>query len=139
MMESFEVPQDLTKSTGPLILGYLANFFLFGVLTAQVYYYYFSFPNDKACYKIVVAIVYILELLQTIIISHDAFESFGLRFGNFSSLDHIKHIWLGVPIISGIATCIVQVFYAYRIGVLSNTRVIPCTIVVVSFIGKLDL
>ena len=95
------------------------------------------------------ATTYILELIQTIFISHDAFVAYGIGFGDFEAVDHIKLTWLVVPFLSGIssylfgslrqclflntvtASCIVQLFYAYRIMVLSNTKATPALITIV--------
>ncbi|KAJ7190403.1 hypothetical protein GGX14DRAFT_483216, partial [Mycena pura] len=44
--------------------------------------------------------------------------------------------WLTVPTMSGIVACVGQSFYAYRVYILSNSRIIPALIVAVSLIGS---
>lgn len=46
--------------------------------------------------------VYILETLQTMVVTHDAFASFGAGFGSFEALDNIQLTCLSIPILSGI-------------------------------------
>ncbi|TFK33881.1 hypothetical protein BDQ12DRAFT_657512 [Crucibulum laeve] len=118
--------------SGPLILGYILNWGLYGVLSTQVYLYYIAFPNDRLYAKALVYGTYTLETLQSILIAHDAFKTFGQGFGNFDVLNSIQFLWLTIPVIGGIATCLVQFFYAYRISVLSQTKLMAIIISVMS-------
>ncbi|KAF9467680.1 hypothetical protein BDZ94DRAFT_1305301 [Collybia nuda] len=126
---------NVVQSAGPLILGYLMNWGLFGVVSIQVYYYYIAFPNDRLFCKCIVYGVYILETLQTMVVTHDAFASFGEGFGSFEALDNIQLTCLSIPILSGIVGCVVQMFYAYRINILSKSKVLGLLIATISFVG----
>ncbi|KAF8062235.1 hypothetical protein FPV67DRAFT_1367335, partial [Lyophyllum atratum] len=117
------------------ILGYLLNWGLYGVVSIQVYYYYIAFPKDRLYCKCLVYGTYILETLQTVVITHDAFGSFGFGFGSYAALDNIQFTCLSIPILSGIVGCVVQVFYAYRINILSKTKIIGYMIGTVSCVG----
>ncbi|KAH0578509.1 hypothetical protein H2248_003650 [Termitomyces sp. 'cryptogamus'] len=135
---SSTLPPDVVKSSGPLVgrlLGYLFNWGLFGVVSIQVYYYYIAFPDDRLYCKILVYGVYLLESLQTVIITHDAFASFGAGFGSFEALDNIQLTCLSIPILSGIVGCVVQMYYAYRINILSKSKVLGSVIATISFVG----
>ncbi|TFK33875.1 hypothetical protein BDQ12DRAFT_690534 [Crucibulum laeve] len=121
--------------SGPFILGYILNWGLYGVLSTQVYLYYIAFPNDRLYTKALVYGTYTLETLQSILIAHDAFKTFGQGFGNFDVLNSIQFLWLTIPVIGGIATCLVQFFYAYRVSVLSQTKLMA-TIISVMSIGQ---
>ncbi|KAG6907539.1 hypothetical protein DXG01_008575 [Tephrocybe rancida] len=129
------LPPDVVKSSGPLIIGYLLNYGLYGVVSIQVYYYYIAFPNDRLYCKCLVYGVYLLETLQTIIIMHDAFAGFGSGFGSFEALDNIQLTCLSIPILSGIVGCVVQMYYAYRIYILSKSKALGYVIAVISFVG----
>ncbi|TFK33883.1 hypothetical protein BDQ12DRAFT_637076 [Crucibulum laeve] len=118
--------------SGPLIIGYILNWGLYGVLSTQVYLYYLAFPNDRLYAKALVYGTYTLEALQSILIAHDAFKTFGQGFGDFNALDSVQFLWLTIPVISGIATCLVQFFYAYRISVISQTKLTAIIISVMS-------
>lgn len=154
------------------LLGYLFNWGLYGVVSVQVCashillyplvltshsrlhnidYYYIAFPNDRLYCKILVYGVFLLESLQTVVITHDAFASFGAGFGSFKALDDIQFTCLSIPILSGIGKfiqglissrlliplygtvgCVVQMYYAYRIYILSRSKLIGYVIAVVS-------
>ncbi|KAJ6592367.1 hypothetical protein B0H19DRAFT_919700, partial [Mycena capillaripes] len=82
------------------LVGNLLHWGLFGGLTVQLYIYYQAFPNDRLRIKYVVYAMYILELLQTVLITHDAFADLGFGFGDPSSLFQIRLGWFTVPILS---------------------------------------
>lgn len=88
--------------------------------------------------KLLVYGVYTIETIQTILITHDAHEGYARGFGNLAALDSAHYEWLAVPILSGIGmlylcfsqlvlncsflvSCIVQLFYAYRVWLLSRS------------------
>lgn len=64
--------------------------------------YYIAFPKDRLICKCLVYGVCALETLQTVIITHDAFASFGRGFGSFEALDNIQLTCLSIPFLSGI-------------------------------------
>ncbi|KAJ7473454.1 hypothetical protein FB451DRAFT_292572 [Mycena latifolia] len=118
--------------SGPLIIAVLLHWGLFGTLSVQLYLYYQAFPNDRLFNKCLVYTVYVIEFVQTILLTHDVFMVFGYGFGNFSALTKIYFDWLTVPVMSGLVAFIGQSFYAYRVYVLSKSWFIPYVIVVIS-------
>ncbi|KDR84620.1 hypothetical protein GALMADRAFT_133875 [Galerina marginata CBS 339.88] len=118
---STSIPSDIASKTGPRLLGYLFNYGLFGVLSAQVYLYYLAFPKDPARNKAFVYSVFILEILQTLIVSVSAFRVFASGYGDFNVYNEVDLAWLDVPVISGIVAFIAEAFYAYRISILAQS------------------
>ncbi|KAK0212242.1 hypothetical protein DFS33DRAFT_12960 [Desarmillaria ectypa] len=96
------------------------------------YLYYLAFPNDRKIIKYLVYGIYIVELVQMVLVTHDAFAMFGYGFGNVEAVTDIHFDWLTVPIMSGAAACVGQVFYAYRIFILSKSRIVPIFVTCVS-------
>ncbi|KAF8178214.1 hypothetical protein K438DRAFT_2180213, partial [Mycena galopus ATCC 62051] len=111
------------------IVGYLLNWGLFGSLTIQfslsLDLYYRAFPNDRPVYKWLVYGVYIIEFVQTMLITYAAFTTFGYGFGDRGALHDIRFEWLTVPVMGGLVGFIGQAFYAYRLYVLSKSRWFP--------------
>ena len=64
--------------------------------------YYLAFPIDPKRNKFFVYSVFILEVTQTIIITHTAFHVFGDGYGNFAIFYSIELTWFSVAIITGI-------------------------------------
>ncbi|PBK86565.1 hypothetical protein ARMGADRAFT_1086406 [Armillaria gallica] len=128
------VPADypIERLSGPLIVGYLLHWGLFGTLSVQLYLYYLAFPKDRKITKYLVYGIYLVEFVQTILFTHDAFAKFGYGFGDPKALTRVYFNWLTVPIVSAAAACVGQGFYAYRIFILSKSRIIPIFVICVS-------
>ncbi|KAK0474437.1 hypothetical protein IW261DRAFT_1568816 [Armillaria novae-zelandiae] len=122
----------IEKLCVPLIVGYLLHWGLFGALSVQVYLYYLAFPKDKKFAKYLVYGIYIIEFVQTVLFTHDAFAEFGYGFGDIEALTAMNFNWLTVSIMSAVVSCIGQVFYAYRIFILSRSRIVPLFVICVS-------
>ncbi|EKM52279.1 uncharacterized protein PHACADRAFT_100484, partial [Phanerochaete carnosa HHB-10118-sp] len=106
------------------LLGYLFNWCLHGALSVQVYLFYLSFPKDRTVTKALVYSVYLVECAQTLLVTHDAFNTYALHFGDIAVLESAQLEWLAVPIMSGVVSCAVQMFYAYRASVLSSSKLL---------------
>jgi len=127
------IPSDIVVLTGPLLVAYLISWGLFGALSVQVYYYYLSFPKDPLKHKLIVAFTYTLEVLQLIISTHDAFRALGRGWGNMIELDKDGLLWLGSSVFGALIEANAQVFYAWRIWVLSGHRkAIPLVIMLLT-------
>ncbi|KAK0495095.1 hypothetical protein EDD18DRAFT_1355094 [Armillaria luteobubalina] len=61
---------------------------------------------------------------------------FGYGFGDIDALTDVHFNWLIVPIMSVAAACVGQVFYAYRIFILSKSRIIPIFVICVSLMSS---
>ncbi|KAK0486436.1 hypothetical protein IW261DRAFT_1559835 [Armillaria novae-zelandiae] len=130
----FPVPAGypIARVTGPIVVASWLHWGLFGTLSVQLYLYYLAFPNDKKFTKYLVYGVYVVELAQTILASHDAFGLFGYDFGNFEAVTEVRLNWLTIPIMSASSACVGQIFYAYRIFMLSKSRIVPIFVICVS-------
>ncbi len=103
--------------------------------------YYLAFPNDRKFTKYLVYGVYIVEFVQTILVTHDTFSVFGYGFGDMDALTAMNFNWFTVPIMSAVGTykifysfstsyqntvaCVGQDFYAFRIFILSKSQIVP--------------
>ncbi|KAF9467588.1 hypothetical protein BDZ94DRAFT_1248484 [Collybia nuda] len=120
---------DIVTVAGPLLLSYLANSGLQGVLCVQVYTYYIAFPNDRTILKIIVYATLLFETLQTLILTRDAFDTFVTHLGDIDAIDNVRLTWLAVPVSGGLVAFIGHMFFAYRLRVLSHSW-IPSILVV---------
>ncbi|PBK82333.1 hypothetical protein ARMGADRAFT_1090390 [Armillaria gallica] len=131
-MQPVPAGYPIAELSGPIIVGSLLNWGLFGTLSVQLYLYYLAFPNDRQFTKYLVYGIYVIEFVQTMFITHDVFATFGYGFGDMDALT-AKHLyWFTVPIMSAIAAGIGQVFYAYRIFILSKSRIVSIFIICIS-------
>ncbi|KAK0194337.1 hypothetical protein F5146DRAFT_1184401 [Armillaria mellea] len=131
-MQPVPTGYPVAELTGPYVVGCLLNWALFGTLSVQLYLYYLAFPNDRPLIKYLVYGIYVIELTQTILVAHDAFVTVGYGFGDTDALTRVNFSWLTGPVISAVASSTGQVFYAYRIYIVSKSRIIPIFIICVS-------
>ncbi|KAG7097841.1 hypothetical protein E1B28_005156 [Marasmius oreades] len=125
---------DTLKSAGPFLLGYLLNYGLYGALTVQVYLYYIAFQNDRTAVKAIVYGVYLVETAQVFMITYDAFQNFVYGFGQPGALNKINLLSFDCCIIDGAVACVVQTFFAYRIFLLSKSKLLTGIIVLISLV-----
>jgi hypothetical protein len=112
-----------------LHVGNLVNWFLYGVLTVQLYLYYVAFPHDRALYKAVVYVVYFLESVHSIGIGA------GLSITMINPMAKSATITvILMTIIGGLMSMITQCLYAFRIRSITEMLVIPVFIVVLAIV-----
>lgn len=128
------IPSDIATIAGPLLLAYLFHWGLFGALSVQLYNYHATFPDDSRISKTIVYGVYLIELAQTFIITRDCFTAYAIGFGDLNALNEILLLWLSGPVLTGIVSCTVQLYYAYRVFVLSKSRVLLGVISTISLL-----
>jgi hypothetical protein len=76
--------------------------------------------------------IFVFEMLQTFLVTHDMFATFASGWGDLSQLQSAHWAWLNTPIMSGIVSCVVQLFYAYRVYILSRSKILLCFIAALS-------
>ncbi|PBK82338.1 hypothetical protein ARMGADRAFT_1038666 [Armillaria gallica] len=135
-MQPVPAGYPIAELSGPIIVSALLNWELLGTLSVQLYLYYLAFPDDRRSIKYLVYGIYVIEFVQTMLISHDVFATFGYGFGDMDALTAEHLYWFTIPIMSAVAAGVGQVFYAYRIFVLSKSQIIPIFIICISLINS---
>ncbi|KAI9428716.1 hypothetical protein H4582DRAFT_1817399 [Lactarius indigo] len=102
------------------MLGALWNWTLYGVLVVQIYVYSYNFPGDRILLKLLVYSVFLVETLQTALSGADLYYWFVSGFGNIDHLTTPYESPFDVPIIGSVVALTVQIFFVYRIWVLSR-------------------
>jgi hypothetical protein len=64
--------------------------------------YYLAFPHDRPWTKAFVYGLFILEVVQTIMIGHDAVATLGTGYGDPTQLDLAHLSWITIPLLSSI-------------------------------------
>jgi len=112
-----------------LHVGNLINWFLYGVLTVQLYLYYVAFPHDRALYKAVVYVVYFLESVHSIGLAA------GLSIMMINPMEKSANITIILlTITGGLMSMISQCLYAFRIRSITEMLIIPVFIVVLAIV-----
>jgi len=108
-----------------LLVAHYLQWGLFGALSVQVYIYHIGLSKDPLHRKILVYGVYAAELAQTILYSKAGFQEFAAGFGNVLALEEIGLLWFAAPVLTAIVSFVVQMFYAFRIKVFTQSYFIP--------------
>jgi len=109
---------------GPLLLGFAFNWALQSVLTVQVYIYYLCFPNDSKYRKCLVHAVCIYEWVQTALVTADTYQRFVTEDTSYTKYFVSYGVaWIVLFMMPALTAAIVQLFYAWRIAVVSQRRV----------------
>jgi len=113
----------LDPTYGAMLIGLLFATFFQGVLTVQAYIYYESFPNDTRRMKLLVAGVWLLDVLHLVLISDAAYHYLVSEWGNFPALAYSTQELDLHLVIVGLATIVCQSFFLQRIWVFSGKNV----------------
>ncbi|KAK0432724.1 hypothetical protein EV421DRAFT_1493487 [Armillaria borealis] len=116
-MAPVEIPGvNVPLLTGPLVLGYMWGYGLFGVLTVQMYIYYVYFSSkDDWRMRLYVWFIFLLELVFTIFTTIAAWNQYGPGWGDVDSILFIDWSWEPLPPLNGTISAMVQSFYVWRI------------------------
>ncbi|KAJ7200144.1 hypothetical protein GGX14DRAFT_660614 [Mycena pura] len=114
------------------LITYLAEWSLFSTMTVQLYLYYQAFPNDRLLTKCLVYTVYTMHFVEIVLVTLDAFKTFGYGFGDISALTSfgVSSIWS--DIVPALVAFIVQSFYASRLYLFCKSWIVPVLIVILS-------
>lgn len=127
-----EIPPDILVIVGPLLLGGLFSFCLYGISIVQLYIYYLSFPGDMLWIQITVYMLFVLDTFQSTVTCALTWSAMCSGWGRPEALEVPGWGFSAIPAVSGIVSAWVQCFFAWRIYVLGKWRLIPVAIVMLA-------
>ncbi|RDB18225.1 hypothetical protein Hypma_000575 [Hypsizygus marmoreus] len=126
------IPANIAFQTGPLLLGNLFSYGLLGVLCMQVYIYRISFSRDQLSLKLLVWVIFSVDIIIASLSTIDGWNTFGSGWGDLSVLAPINWRTAVLPILSGLVSFCVHVFFCWRMWVLRAFYVVPVVIFMAS-------
>ncbi|KAJ4466339.1 hypothetical protein C8R41DRAFT_871644 [Lentinula lateritia] len=115
----------------------LFNWGLLGAFLVQIYIYAVWYHRtDRGAIRYIVYVLFVVEGVQTGLMTHTAWEILAYNWGDPSILLNIPWSSATTPIIGGIVAMIVQFYFAWRIWILQKnifSQVI--SIIAILFIG----
>ncbi|KAJ7265750.1 hypothetical protein C8J57DRAFT_1718331 [Mycena rebaudengoi] len=97
---------DVSKRTIPILVGSLQSWILFGALIMQVGFYFTAFPLDRRATKILVACVFVAEILETMFDTRNIVDIFGSAWGDPKALDRVGWVWFSTPVVGSLVAAI---------------------------------
>ncbi|KAJ7484758.1 hypothetical protein FB451DRAFT_92131 [Mycena latifolia] len=117
------IPSNIGSIAASQLIGSLLDFYLFGVLSVQIYVYRACFPKDKASIKYLVYLIFFFMALSTCLNAADAYFWYADGFGNLIQFSqaHISPFY--TPIMGSLIAMIIQLFFCYRIWVIKSSAI----------------
>ncbi|THV03814.1 hypothetical protein K435DRAFT_851419 [Dendrothele bispora CBS 962.96] len=122
---------------GPMFIGFLFNVLLHGIMITQIYLYYGTFKNDNFWMKIFVGVLFFADSLNTIFDAIYLYDSLVKHFADIPYLGKATWVFGTDPALTGIIAGMVQLFFAWRVKVLTNNHWIVAVIVSAALAGLL--
>jgi hypothetical protein len=105
----------LGDTIGALQIGSVVGVYLFGVVSLQTWNYFRTYRDDVWLNKVLVGLIWILELGHTIGINFEVYRATIIRYGKPWLLKQFPGIGVAV-MFSGAITTIVQAFFSKRLA-----------------------
>ncbi|KAF7332728.1 hypothetical protein MKEN_00156200 [Mycena kentingensis (nom. inval.)] len=125
---------SVPDTLGALEVGVLLAFILYGTVTVQAYVYSTRFRRDSFTMAGIVAVVWMLETIHTASIGHTVYDYTITHFGDHRRIGVIPTSILIGTIASSFTVTIVQLFFIYRIHILSQSKIFPAFLAFFAFL-----
>lgn len=109
-------------SWGFIMVGMMLNLILYGFMFMQCYIYLSAFKKDALWIKLFVLFLFVADTLNTGFTAGIIYEYFITHYGDFTYLSKATWLFCTDPAMTGIISCSVQVFFAYRVKRLTGSR-----------------
>ncbi|KAK0201861.1 hypothetical protein DFS33DRAFT_1350641 [Desarmillaria ectypa] len=108
---------------------------LYGIMITQVYVYYVTYKKDKTWIKVYVAVIFFADTLNTVFNFVYMYRTLIVHFGDVAFLGNADWVFATDPALTGIIAAMVQVFFAWRVRVLTNNHWLVCIIISATLAG----
>ncbi|KAF8177694.1 hypothetical protein BJ912DRAFT_985413 [Pholiota molesta] len=104
---------------GPIFIGCMLDWLLMGTVIVQTFYFHLRRSRDRNAIQVLVYAIVILDSIQTAFTTHNAWWLNVVTFGQ-----DLRPVWSAstIPGTAGLTSAMVQIFYAWRIYKLSQSR-----------------
>ncbi|KAG1750287.1 hypothetical protein EDB19DRAFT_1871779 [Suillus lakei] len=108
-------------SFGPLLVGFALNTILYGAQVTSVLLYFSSFKSDGAWIRLLVSALLLLCTANVILEYVFLNDTLIIHFGDQYTLTRANWVSSLVPGITGVVSSLVQLFFAWRIRILTSS------------------
>ncbi|KAJ3987900.1 hypothetical protein F5890DRAFT_1550968 [Lentinula detonsa] len=139
---------------GPMFIGYSFNIVLYGIMITQVYLYFNTFKQDRLWMKILVAGLLLADTVNAIFDAVYLYDSLVIHFGistrilrhaaggqslhvadNIAYLGNATWVFATDPAMTALIAGTVQLFFAWRVKILTTNWWIVSIVVLASLTG----
>ncbi|KAI9435490.1 hypothetical protein H4582DRAFT_2100316 [Lactarius indigo] len=122
---------DIRNSLGVAFIGLLVSTTLYGLTIVQTWIYFWHYrKKDPKALMFFIAFITVMDTIDTILSAYTVYWYLVLNFGNVESLDHI--LWsMSIQVtIGAIVGASLQLFYARRVYLVTQSIICPILIAV---------
>ncbi|KAF5340648.1 hypothetical protein D9611_007516 [Ephemerocybe angulata] len=120
---------------GWMFIGFGFNVLLCGIMITQVYLYAITYKKDPRWMKIMVWVIFIADLLNTAFDWAYLYRSLIISYGKVEVLGEADWIFATDPALTGLIAAAVQLFFAWRIKILTKSWILCGLVGVVALLG----
>ncbi|KAH9051560.1 hypothetical protein EDB83DRAFT_2521956 [Lactarius deliciosus] len=122
---------DIRNTYGCSFIGMVISSMLFGITILQTWIYYWQYGNrDPKTLKLFIAVIFMMDTLHTILCVYSIYWYLVLNFGNVEVLGYNMWAMNFQILVSALVDCMVRLYYARRVYIVSRSIIIPVVIVV---------
>ncbi|KAF9451123.1 hypothetical protein P691DRAFT_405309 [Macrolepiota fuliginosa MF-IS2] len=114
---------------GPTLVGALINIWLFGIMIVQTYIYFTTYKTDRRWMKLLILAIFIADILNSVFNVIFIYDSLITHFGDVNYIARDNWSIVADPALTGIVQLTVQLFFAWRINVLTKNRILVTIVV----------
>jgi len=105
---------------GPMLIGTVFNIVLYGIMITQVYLYFNTYKNDRKWLKCLVLFLFLADTVNAVFDLVYIYDALIINFNNVAYLAQATWVFGTDPAMTGIISCSVQLFFAWRVKVVTG-------------------
>ncbi|KAI0089823.1 hypothetical protein BDY19DRAFT_87392 [Irpex rosettiformis] len=105
---------------GPGLIGTFINIFLYGIMVTQCFMYFSRYQSDRMWMKVLVSVLLVTDTLNCVFDIWWIYDALIKHFADETALINSNWVFSTSPAIVGVVATIVQLFFAWRVKVLTN-------------------
>ncbi|KAH7926386.1 hypothetical protein BV22DRAFT_1194460 [Leucogyrophana mollusca] len=106
-------------SLGPMLVGFALNTILYGVMVTQTLVYFSSYKSDGRWIRLFVTLLLLADTTNVVFEFVYLYDTLITHFGDDSRLSEANWVFSTVPAMTGIISALVQLFFAWRVSILT--------------------
>jgi len=122
-MDNPTVVQLAQAIQGPILAGLFFNLMLLGISITQVYLYFNLNKEDKLWMRRFILVLFILDILNSVFDMVYVYSTLINHNGEAAAIENATWAFAADPMLTSIIGCLVQVFFGWRVKVLTGSRV----------------
>ncbi|KAF9000864.1 hypothetical protein BDQ17DRAFT_1359107 [Cyathus striatus] len=126
---------NVKLSYGPMLIGVFINMILYGILIVQTYSYYQTYKKDAAWIKYLVMYLFIIESVNTGCDIAMMYQPLIAEFGQPDATKFFPTMFAAEPIAIVMVSTPIQLFFAWRIKLLTKNNYLPVIIALFAIIS----